>query len=107
VVYDLTWLNYLPKERRLIRTVLVLESEWKWEQKEIDWDFHKLLVAKADLRVMVFQVPNLAAWQKAVERLNSLVCACEQSLPGDHYLLAGWIADVRRFKHCDYVYDPG
>jgi hypothetical protein len=57
-LYDLTWLDYSTENRILRRAILLLESEWIGKQEERDWDFHKLLLARADLRVMVFQVED-------------------------------------------------
>lgn len=103
-LYDLTLLDYSPETRILKRTILVLESEWSWDQREIEYDFHKLLLAKADLRVMVFQIKDEPACGKMFERLKILVAACEQAETEDRYLFSGWRADIRRFEHFDYLH---
>lgn len=73
-LYDLHWYQEIePTCYRMTRLPLVVESEWDWirdaerEKKttigegtpdvfgEIKWDFQKLLVANADLRLMIFQ----------------------------------------------------
>jgi len=73
-LYDLHWYQEIePTCYRMIRLPLVVESEWDWirdaERKkkvaigegtpdvfgEIKWDFQKLLVANAELRLMIFQ----------------------------------------------------
>jgi len=103
-LYDVTWLDHSPKDDRLIRTILVLESEWSWSWKQIVYDFHKLLVARADLRVMVFQVSNESKWKETAHRLISLIEQHEQTSRGDRYLLSGWVQATRSFRHHEYVH---
>ncbi|MBI4617199.1 MAG: hypothetical protein HY720_26535 [Planctomycetes bacterium] len=103
-LYDLSWLDYSPGEKRLSRTVLVMESEWAWDKRERDRDFLKLLVARADLRVMVFPAQDAAKWQSTVDWFVDLIQACQQSQPGDRYLFAGWRTDIKRFQHRHYVH---
>lgn len=104
-LYDLIWLDYSPVERKLSRTILVLECEWERKQSAIEDDFLKLLVARADLRVMVFQVAKAKAWQKLVDRLVGLVQVYQQSRQGDRFLLSGWIGTTRRFDHWEYTHE--
>ena len=53
-LFDLIWFENSP-EKHLKRLVLALESEWNRHPDEILYDFEKLLVAHAPLKVMVFQ----------------------------------------------------
>jgi len=55
-LFDLTWLNY--SGNNLINVELALESEWN--TNSINDDFQKLLLARAELRVMIFQSKNVA-----------------------------------------------
>lgn len=105
-LYDLTWLNYSREERVLKRAVVVLESEWSRDEKQVVWDFHKLLLARVDLRVMVFQARNDESCSKVITRLVGLVARHEQSQPGDRYLLSGWRRDSRSFCHHRHVIGP-
>ncbi len=52
-LYDLVWQK--RTDGRLTGLPLVLESEWRANDKAIDYDFQKLLVARADHRVMICQ----------------------------------------------------
>jgi len=52
-LYDLVW--YLEKQNRLIKVPLVMESEWGMAS-DIKYDFEKLLVSNAELRLMICQV---------------------------------------------------
>lgn len=64
-LYDLIWFQNSP-EKHLERLVMALESEWSRDPDEILYDFEKLLVARAPLKVMIFQDngENLdALWQ--------------------------------------------
>ena len=103
-LYDLTWLDYSPEARFLKRTILVLESEWDRDLAAIEEDFDNLLLARADLRVMVFQAKSAAEVQTVANRLVAIINACEQTESGDQYLLAGWMADCREFEHCEYTH---
>ena len=53
-LFDLTWYRN-DADGYLSETYLVLESEWNGAYADIKYDFEKLLVAKATLKVMVFQ----------------------------------------------------
>lgn len=54
-LYDVTWLDY--DSEHLLSVPLVAEIEWSKEPDEIDHDFQKLLVARADLKLMIFAGP--------------------------------------------------
>ena len=53
-LYDVTWLKASPNGVYLANVPLVGECEWG-NVSAIDYDFQKLLVARATLRVMVYQ----------------------------------------------------
>ncbi len=55
-LYDMVWLKY--KENFLSKSIMVLECEWDINEDGIFHDFDKLLIARADLRVMIFERPN-------------------------------------------------
>jgi hypothetical protein len=55
-LYDLVW--YKETNGHLSQVYLVLESEWGKYQSLIKYDFEKLLLAKATLKVMIFQTDN-------------------------------------------------
>src|SRR5215204_4685856 len=52
-LYDLVWLK--NNNGFIVDVPLILESEWSTSYKHISEDFEKLLVGRAQHRVMVFQ----------------------------------------------------
>ncbi len=56
-LFDVCWLHYAKEGGWLSDVVLVAECEWGTDD-EIDDDFQKLMVARADLRVIVFGDKN-------------------------------------------------
>ena len=52
-LYDLIW--YKEEEGFLKSVPLVVESEWDRSYKGIQYDFEKLLVARAEYKIMIFQ----------------------------------------------------
>ena len=52
-LYDFVWLSI--EGQSIVDVPLVLESEWAIDLKNIDGDFSKLLLARADHRVMIFR----------------------------------------------------
>lgn len=53
-LYDLIWFRN-SRENYLEELILALESEWEVDPDEIYYDFEKLLVARAPIKVMIFQ----------------------------------------------------
>ena len=89
-LYDVIWLRVDEDNiDRVLNVPLVAEVEWG-NQDEIWSDFQKLLVARADVRVMIFNdYPGL------LEELRAHVVRVAQS--GDRYLLARYITAEKRF----------
>jgi hypothetical protein len=98
-LYDLTWLKMVDGGKHLARVPLVLEAEWHSHRGEqIDADFQELLLARADLRVMVFQQRKASAVQTVMDDLERQAKAFEATGSGDLYLLCGYDwEDTRRF----------
>ncbi len=99
-LYDLTWLNY--SGNKLTDVELVLESEWS--VKGVDEDFQKLMLARAELRVMIFQSKNMISASEKMQDLKSQVNKFTKSCEGDAYLFSCWVNDVREFHHEQYIY---
>ena len=51
---------------------LICESEWKMNDEEIIYDFHKLVVCKADIKLMIVQY-------NSKKRFDEIKKLCEQS----------------------------
>ena len=88
-----------PTGQGLEELALVLESEWIQKDWEIDNDFLKLVIARADSRAMIFQANTLERAKDHFVRLRNLAESFPASRRGDQYLLSCWIAKTRKFEH--------
>lgn len=97
-LYDLVWLSI--RGQSIVDVPLVLESEWAIDLKNIDEDFSKLLLARAQHRVMIFQQRTLSDVEKVFDFLSNQISVFSRSQPGDRYLLTGlnW-TDNQTFSH--------
>lgn len=98
-LFDVTGLLY-DQEGYLKRTVLVAESEWGREN-EIYGDFEKLLLARADVRVMVFDGSQNPGYRAIFETLATYIARCEHSQAGDSWLFVAWMPDRLHFQRID------
>lgn len=87
-LYDVTCLVY-HDDAYLKRIPLVAESEWGNPQA-IFYDFEKLLLARADVRVMVFDGGYWGEEENKFETLARYITRCDRTEPGDTYLLAAY-----------------
>lgn len=89
-LYDVIWLQVDEDNiDRVLSVPLVAEVEWG-NQDEIWSDFQKLLVARANVRVMIFnRYPGL------LEELRAHIIRVAQD--GDRYLLAQYVTAEKRF----------
>ncbi len=94
-LWDLTWVELDGgKDGILLDVPLAVESEWSTDlEGEIVWDFQKLLVSRARLRVMIFQAANSQLAARFFERLVDAIRRYSGSQAGDTYLLAAWNYD--------------
>ncbi len=84
-LFDLTWADY--DEDEYLRSIpLVLECEWI--PKEVCDDFCKLMVSRADHRVIVFWTRDMASMKKMVKELIEEVKNSQLTKKGDRYLFA-------------------
>ena len=91
-LFDVTCLLYDPEAGFLRRMPLIAESEWGGKD-DISDDFEKLLVTRADVRVMVL---DRGYWQEdvgAVIDLAEYVRNYESTQPDGVYLIAAWQSD--------------
>lgn len=98
---DVVWLKGDPIQG-ITDAALVLESEWGNDQC-ILYDFAKLLIARADHRVLIFTKKNHDQTRKLVERLKKQISQFVKSEPGDRYLFIAWEDDVNDFVPELYV----
>lgn len=98
-LYDHHW-RIATEEIVLARIPLVMEIEWGFGAKtilnKITEDFLKLVQARADLRVMVFQGNDIGS---ITEILIHMAEKFEGSQQGDRWLFAGWGWDTKQM-HC-------
>jgi len=102
-LYDLIWYRN-DGQKHLEDVYLVLESEWREDKDHyaVRYDFEKLLIAKATLKVMVFQ-----AWDVDIaelfEFLERGIRAFKKGSADETYLLVGFnnnrdAFDVRQIR---------
>ena len=90
-LYDVTWLETIDGtvDGRISHVPLVAEIEWG-NQGDVWYDFQKLLVARAGVRVMIFNgYPGL------LEELRAHVIQVARN--GDRYLLAQYVTAEKKF----------
>lgn len=85
-----TWCGCKNVDPHVLSCPLVLESEWSVQLKDIMEDFVKLLLARAEHRVMIFQQQTAQQVHQVVEKLEAQVSAFRGTQPGDRYLLLGF-----------------
>jgi hypothetical protein len=66
---------------------LILESEWLASEEGIEYDFRKLLLGRAQHRVMIFQHRNVPFILDKLKKQVQTFCRTES---GDRYLFLGW-----------------
>ena len=98
-LYDVTGLQYdIPVENCFSRTVLVAECEWGNKLNIVN-DFQKLLLARADVRVMVFDGTLNPGYQEMFEIFETNIDNNQQAEPGDIWLFAAWTPENWIFHH--------
>jgi hypothetical protein len=97
-LYDMVW--YKNNEGYFSRQILVLESEIKpgnsvANATTVDVDFHKLVQARADIRVWLAPIPNTEMIFEHLHNCKKQILSFEQSQAGDFYLfiLFDWSKD--------------
>lgn len=95
-LYDLIWYAD-DAEGRIIELKLILESEWQAGFDHIWYDFEKLLVAKCEHKLMVFQC-NQKNREKFVGKMIEAIDAFYPSVPNERYLFICWNKDSMEFE---------
>lgn len=99
-LYDVVWRKI--SGNKFVDVGLVLESEWK--RSGIDKDFQKLILARAELRCMIFYTASKQSAKREIEELINLVVEFSRSQTGDKYLFCAWLVDEECFYFRDYTY---
>ena len=108
-LYDLTCLEY-HDDGRLKRIPLVAESEWG-NSLDIDDDFHKLILARADVRVMVCNgnyyrtegKPSIESGK--LGDFRKYITECEHTQTGDTYLFAARLHEGEGRRSVNHRFD--
>src|SRR6266404_1067718 len=97
-LYDLAWYRNEPKgdsNGNLAEVYLVLECEWG-NLRSIKFDFEKLLLAKARLKVMIFQAHNRNAATLLAE-LKKCISTFHTRDASEIYILASFNNSTHQF----------
>ena len=87
-LYDVTWLEY-DADGRVAAAPLVAECEWGKLEQIIE-DFDKLLLARACVRLMIYDGGYGAGSKWIAEQLATRVRKFKNSSAEDSWLLAAW-----------------
>jgi len=103
-VCDVCWVTLDPSGG--IRGVaLAVESEWG-SSGDLHDDFAKLMVVRAELRVMLCQAADAAAVSRIADELHNLRTRFESGAPDDRYLLAAYDQQRRKVRFAE-AFGPG
>jgi len=102
-LYDLYWYEITDGESGyLIRIPLVVEWEWS-PDPELDGDFQKLVQARAEHRVWIFQISTPDLILPYFERCKEQIQTFRGTIPGDRYLFAGIDNALKEFHFEHFV----
>jgi len=91
-LFDVCWLEYRRRPDGSVgflrRLALAAECEWG-NRGDVEDVFEKLLVSRADLRVVIYEANSSHDVQSIASRLWELEQRFERRNPEDRYLLAG------------------
>jgi hypothetical protein len=105
-LFDLTWYQE-EHEWRMRRVVLVMESEWNRGPDEQRTDFQKLLVAKAEIKLFVFQENTEDDVSSKADGFVEMINAFDDGSPKEIYLFAGLVLDQKPKYFKFYSFLPG
>jgi hypothetical protein len=97
-LYDVVFLDtprsdnpsgYFRPGSHLKRLVIALECEWNTSDDEIVYDFTKLLVARASLRVFVFWQRTPVERERIFQSIEAVIHDFEDGARSDTYLVIG------------------
>ncbi|MFZ4789849.1 MAG: hypothetical protein ACOYMW_02925 [Candidatus Competibacteraceae bacterium] len=100
-LYDFHW-RISDEKKPFIRMPLAMEIEWGFGRNqdkllvEITSDFLKLVQARCDIRIMVFQCRDV---ESVIDNLITMAETFEGSQQGDRYLFAAYSFDDHQM-HC-------
>ena len=93
--------GYFTRKSPLKQILLALECEWNQDNKEMLYDFSKLLIVKAELRSFVFYANSSEDFDSILQDVKMLIAAFEQDDVKDRYLICGIGCRSLRFALVD------
>ncbi len=93
--------GYFTPETPLKQVLLVLECEWNQDNKEMLYDFSKLLLARSELRAFVFYTDSSEKFGSIMQNVKALIAAFEQGAEENRYLICGIGSQCLRFALVD------
>jgi hypothetical protein len=102
-LYDVTWLRQGEDDQKglLTDSPFVAEIEWSNKGAAMD-DFQKLLLARADTKLMMFAASTADRGEPLMTRMIRQVKAYARTEAGDRYILV--CMDCRNDKNYEYIY---
>jgi hypothetical protein len=102
-LYDLCWYEMTKGEAGyLLRVPLVMECEWT-PDSDMDGDFQKLVQARAEHRLWIFQAATADDIERYFDRCREQVATFRGSERADRYLMAGVDRARREFRFAHHV----
>ena len=87
---------YTENQFGLDTVLFVAESQWmnQWHKDrnfdDIKFDFEKLILARSEIRIMVFEANDQNEIQNYIARLNNIVTNCRLTQINDRYMYVAW-----------------
>lgn len=103
-LFDVTWLEY--DGEFVIDACLVAECEWRGDE-EVEWDFQKLLLARATVRLMIFDGNYDPRSEKIAACLAKQVGRFRRSRDEDGWLLVAWERCESGWRFRCFLVDEG
>jgi hypothetical protein len=85
------------------RQPLILECEWGRHDGDVKDDFEKLIVSRADLRVMVFWRNAESEAAESFQKFETGAKESSISEPGDRYLLVCYFPNIQRVTFKSFI----
>ena len=106
-LFDVCWLQYEggDPDKSVRHVALAAESEWSPRDWEVQDDFQKLMISRAELRVMVFSVVDEVACEATISYLTQIATRFRMS-ERDRYLFAGYCFNTAAFRFKDVTISP-
>lgn len=95
-LFDLTWFKKSNNEFHSIENIaLILESEWKKDFYQIQYDFEKLLVANVPYKVIAFQTDDI--FETTTNKIKTIINSFK-GVDNNIFILAGFVNSIGTFQ---------